>query len=294
MLDLLAARPGERLLDLGCGSGELSLVIEKIVSGSEANENKDGKPVNGVRRKGLVIGVDQSTKMVERAHENGFRNSFVADVHDLSALFPPNPATDLHTLISTSDGGPEKEENDSEESWKFDAVFSNAALHWCKRDPQAVVHEAARVLKKGGRFVGEMGGFTNIIGLRSTIHNVLKRRGYANPEALDPWYFPSTETYQGILTRAGLRVAHISLVPRFTPLSPCADGGENGKKGGIVAWQRTFCTGAGMIYGNAGMSEQEMEDVMQEVEDICSVDCRDGEGRWAIMYVRLRFVAFKD
>ena len=49
-------------------------------------------------------------------------------------------------------------------SWEFDAVFSNAVLHWCKRDPEAVVREVARVLRKGGRFAGEMGGFMNLVG----------------------------------------------------------------------------------------------------------------------------------
>jgi SAM-dependent methyltransferase len=47
---------------------------------------------------------------------------------------------------------------------KFDAVFSNACLHWCKRDPGGVLESAKRVLKPGGRFVGEMGGFANCIG----------------------------------------------------------------------------------------------------------------------------------
>lgn len=47
---------------------------------------------------------------------------------------------------------------------KFDAVFTNAALHWCKKDPSGVLESAKRVLKKGGRFVGEMGGFMNCVG----------------------------------------------------------------------------------------------------------------------------------
>jgi SAM-dependent methyltransferase len=46
----------------------------------------------------------------------------------------------------------------------FDAVFSNAALHWCKKSPSSVVQNAWNILKPGGRFVAEMGGFTNIVG----------------------------------------------------------------------------------------------------------------------------------
>ena len=47
---------------------------------------------------------------------------------------------------------------------KFDAVFSNSVIHWCKENPTGVLESAKKVLKKGGRFVGEMGGFMNCIG----------------------------------------------------------------------------------------------------------------------------------
>jgi|SRR5258706_9854912 len=46
----------------------------------------------------------------------------------------------------------------------YDAVFTNAALHWCKRDPSAVIRNAYTLLRPGGRFTGEMGGFGNIVG----------------------------------------------------------------------------------------------------------------------------------
>jgi len=46
----------------------------------------------------------------------------------------------------------------------FDAAFSNAALHWCKRDPSGVLTSVRKVLKPGGRFIVEMGGFMNCIG----------------------------------------------------------------------------------------------------------------------------------
>ena len=129
-------------------------------------------------------------------------------------------------------------------------------------------------------------------GLRSAIHTVLRRRGHSDPERYDPWYFPSAESYKDVLTRAGFRVTHIALVPRITPLSSSSSQGNN--EGGIIGWQRTFCTGAGMIYSNAGWREQEMEEVMKGVEELCEVDCKDAEGSWGIMYVRLRFVAIKD
>src|SRR3984957_20609780 len=44
---------------------------------------------------------------------------------------------------------------------QFDAVFSNAALHWMP-DAEAVLAAVHRALKPGGRFVAEMGGMGNI------------------------------------------------------------------------------------------------------------------------------------
>src|SRR5690606_41369013 len=40
----------------------------------------------------------------------------------------------------------------------FDAVASNAALHWMNRDPDAVIGRVYAALRPGGRFVGELGG----------------------------------------------------------------------------------------------------------------------------------------
>ena len=107
---------------------------------------------------------------MEKARENGFQKAFIADIHDLTTIFPPNPdpSSELYKLISSSSstsGSPnERKGEDREIKWEFDAVFSNAVLHWCKRDPEAVVREVARVLRKGGRFAGEMGGFMNLVG----------------------------------------------------------------------------------------------------------------------------------
>jgi SAM-dependent methyltransferase len=41
---------------------------------------------------------------------------------------------------------------------EFDAVFSNAVLHWITDDPDAPAAGAFRALRTGGRFVGEMSG----------------------------------------------------------------------------------------------------------------------------------------
>ncbi|KAL5520036.1 hypothetical protein ACEPAG_1696 [Sanghuangporus baumii] len=249
VLDLLSAQPGERILDLGCGSGELTLELQRIVGD-----------------RGVVVGVDASENMIRRARQNRLATSFICDAQQLE--LPPSPS--IKQEISSA--LPESFD------YSFDAVFSNAALHWCKRDPHAVVRGAANALRKGGRFVGEMGGFMNTVGVRSSIYTVLRRSGF-DPESLDPWYFPSVEDYKRVLESAGFRVEHISLSPRLTPLSS-----------DIIDWQRTFCRNT--FY--ATLSDAEAEEVMREVQDICAVDSRDASGAWSIMYCRLRFAAFLD
>ncbi|KAK1217283.1 hypothetical protein PQX77_020075 [Marasmius sp. AFHP31] len=241
VLELLNAQSGEKILDFGCGSGELTLKIEGIV----------GRP--GDAGGGLVVGVDFSENMIDKAQLNGFRRCFVADIQE-ELEFPK-------TL-----GVPSQD---------YDAVFTNAALHWCKRNPRGVISSAKRVLKQGGRFVGEMGGFMNCIGIRLALHLVLERRGY-EPESLDPWFFPSTEEYSKLLTQSGFEVQHISLVPRLTPLPA-----------GLKGWLEVFVRSSWL----RNFSEKEASEVLEEVEKICRVDCRDGEGKWSMTYVRLRFVA---
>ncbi|ELU42182.1 methyltransferase domain-containing protein [Rhizoctonia solani AG-1 IA] len=119
VLDLLSAKPGERIVDLGCGTGELTLRIERIV-GPE----------------GLVLGIDSNESMLEKAKANGLKNSILCDIQDLAI---PN---EFKHLTGT-----------------FDAVFTNAVLHWCKRDPRGVVRGAKALLKPGGRFIGDFGGY---------------------------------------------------------------------------------------------------------------------------------------
>ncbi|KLO17290.1 S-adenosyl-L-methionine-dependent methyltransferase [Schizopora paradoxa] len=244
VLSMLNPQPGEKIIDFGCGSGELTVQLQSIVGES-----------------GLVIGVDSSQNMVEKARQNGVVNCSVADIQSLSLPF--TEGTFGNNIQSSFD-------------YKFDAVFSNAALHWCKQSPRGAIESAAKALKKGGRFVAEMGGFTNCIGLIMAIHAVVRKRGY-DPIALSPWYFPSVQEYRKLLESSGFEVKEITLNPRFTPLTT-----------DIIGWQQTFCRN--VFYAN--MSDEEAESIMKEVQDMCEVDMKDSEGNWALMYTRLRFVAF--
>ncbi|KAF8967096.1 S-adenosyl-L-methionine-dependent methyltransferase [Flammula alnicola] len=237
VLDLLAAQPGERILDIGCGSGELTMMLQLIV------EQKDG---------GVVVGTDFSESMIEKAKQNGVKHAFVADAQDL-----------------------EIPKDDPVIQEKFDAVFSNAALHWCKRDPLGVLISARKVLKPGGRIVVEMGGFMNCVGIRSTLHEVIRSKGH-DPDETDPWYFPSMEDYVKLLITAGFEPKHMSLTPRITPLPT-----------GLYEWLNLFVRSSFLHE----FSDDEAREIMREVEDRMRGDCRDTSGKWAIMYTRLRFSA---
>ncbi|CAL1713411.1 unnamed protein product [Somion occarium] len=238
VLSLLEAKPGERVIDFGCGSGELTLQINEVVS---------------QREDGVVVGVDASENMVQKTRSNGLRNAFVSDIQDL--IFPVD-----WNLSSQK---------------CFDAVFSNATLHWCKKNPNGVLESVKKVLKPGGRFAAEMGGFLNCVGVRSALHEVLRKHDY-NPTELDPWYFPTVEEYRDLLEAAGFIVREIGLHPRITPLP-----------GSLYDWLITFCRYSCL----KALSDQEAETIMREVEKICEVDCRNEQGKWSIMYVRLRFAA---
>jgi len=224
VLELLAAKPGERILDLGCGDGVLT---KKLVDlGCE------------------VVAVDSSVPQVEAAKKLGL-NAHAISGEDL-------PYTE-----------------------EFDAVFSNAVLHWIKRaDP--MIAGVYRSLKPGARFVAECGGHGCVQKIRAALVQALDRRG-VDGEARVPWYFPTPGDYATRLERAGFRVDSIALIPRPTPLP-----------GDIVGWLETFA-----LNFFQGFSDKERDDYLHEVRTALEPQLRDADGTWVADYVRLRFAATK-
>ena len=156
---------------------------------------------------------------------------------------------------------------------EFDAVFSNAVLHWV-RDADAALAGVYRSLRAGGRFVGEMGGDGCIGSIREALGSALERRGI-DADALDPWYFPNDREYRERLERHGFVVRSLRLFERPTPLP-----------GDISGWLETFAQPF-----LSAVSEQERGEVVAEIRDLLRPQLYDPSSGWVADYVRLRFVA---
>lgn len=224
VVDLLAPKPGERILDLGCGDGALTKKLVDL----------------GCR----VVAVDSSIPQVEAARSLGL------DAHVIAGEALPYQN-------------------------EFDAVFSNAVLHWIK-DADQMIAGVYRSIRAGGRFVAECGGHGCVQKIRTALVQALDRRGL-DGEARVPWYFPTPGDYATRLERAGFRVDTIALIPRPTPLP-----------GDIIGYLETFAQNF-----FKGLSEPERAEYLQEVRAALEPQLRDGNGIWIADYVRLRFAATK-
>lgn len=222
ILQWLDPKPGEEILDLGCGDGVLTQQI--------------------AQRGANVFGVDASTGMVEAARKRGVP----AEVMD---------ATQMRFQR------------------RFDAVFSNAALHWI-HDQASLLRGVARALKPGGRFVAEMGGHGNIAAIRVALHAALAHHGLSAWMAGDN-YFPTAAEYRRLIETHGFTVEAMELVPRPTPLSD-----------GMRAWLTVFRRG---VFD--ALPEDLRETILQETLDHLEPVLRDRDGHWMADYVRLRFRA---
>lgn len=250
LVDWLRPVPGERILDLGCGTGTLA----QVIAGRGAE----------------VVGVDASPAMIAAAR---------AAYPDLSFEVRPGEALGFDRA--------------------FDAIFSNAALHWM-RPPEQVASQMGRALRRGGRLVAELGGFGNTGRLLGAVNGALAEIGGAGPasdgvSAADrtgaahparvptgfahPWYFPRLGEYAALLETAGLEVRDASLFDRPTPVA------DQPGRSGVGVWLSTFA--ADLL---AAIGPERLPRFLEAVERRCRTELfRDGA--WWIDYVRLRVSA---
>ncbi len=159
---------------------------------------------------------------------------------------------------------------------EFDAVFSNAALHWML-DPARVVAGVARALKPGGRFVAEMGGAGNCASVVDAYAAEFAARGIALA-AHNPWYFPSCEAYTEHLGRVGFTVNAIELFARPTPLP-----------GDVGDWLNLMTQSF-----LAAVPAAEQTTLVAQVRGRLRDKTLRADGVWELDYMRLRFKATKQ
>lgn len=155
----------------------------------------------------------------------------------------------------------------------FDAVFSNAALHWMTR-PDEVIAGVARALVPGGRFVGEFGGIGNVAAITTALRAALIEDGI-DALGIEPWFFPSPTDYARRLERQGFLVEAMALIPRPTPLPT-----------GMEGWLATF---AAPFLRHAPAERHAA--LTARATALLRPALRDADGNWRADYVRLRFKA---
>jgi trans-aconitate 2-methyltransferase len=159
----------------------------------------------------------------------------------------------------------------------FDAIFSNAALHWIPEAEQ-VVQCIAASLKTGGRLVAEFGGKGNIAHIITAIQQSTQE--LLQIEVGADWYFPSIGEYATLLEKHDLAVSSALLFDRPTQL----EDGEQGMRNWIKMFKESMFL---------AIPDDAKEKVLASVEEkLRPVLFRDGH--WFADYRRLRIVAYKD
>lgn len=210
-----------------------------------------GRLVSEIAKTGAnVVGVDIDSSMIQRARQ-------------------AYPGLEFHVADGASFTYPRS----------FDAVFSNAAIHWMK-DTEGLMDTLGKILKPGGRLIVELGGKGNIVAIIRAVDQALESVGHPRPGQENPWYFPSIADFTSRLEHRGIRATYAALFDRPTPL-------EDGEQG-IRHWMSMF---GGELLVN--LPRQHWEAVVTEVQSLLK-PVLFKNGIWVGDYRRLRVVAYKE
>lgn len=227
---LLDPKKDERIVDVGCGSGQLTYQIAQ--SGAS------------------VIGIDSSAQMIDTA-----KSKF--------------PGIDFFVMDASAFNFDEP----------FDAVFSNATLHWVL-NKEAAAQCIYNALKQGGRLVAEFGGKGNVQTIVRALCKSLKANGFTKNAEKKVWYFPSAGEYSTLLEKHGFRVTMAQHFDRLTELSD--------HKHGIKDWLEMF--GSPYLEGLTVEEKSKIKkEVAESIKDKLFID-----GKWYANYKRLRVIAIKE
>jgi trans-aconitate 2-methyltransferase len=230
LVQMLTPQEGERILDVGCGTGYLTNLI--AASGA------------------MVTGMDSSVDMIAKAKNE----------------YPHLP------FKVASVTGFQFEET-------FDALFSNAVLHWVTEKEKAIACMYNN-LKPGGRLVLEMGGKGNVAKIVGALRTALVKHGFTTNANREPWYFPSLSEYTGLLEKQGFRVTYAAHYDRETELKDTQQG--------IKDWVHMF--GGAFLEGlNADQTAAILEEAQETLRQT-----QYRNNKWYADYKRLRVVAIKE
>ncbi|QHT61765.1 methyltransferase domain-containing protein [Paenibacillus lycopersici] len=229
VIELLRPASGERILDLGCGTGDLTDEIAK--SGA------------------IVTGMDMSGEMIASARSKYPRLEFRVGNGEAFAV-----------------------------DAAYDAVFSNAALHWMT-NPRQVVRCVWNALSAGGRFAAEFGGQGNVAAVIDALRETLADDYGIDAAARNPWYFPSIGQYAALLEEQGFDVKAAFHFDRPTPMKD----GDHGLNHWLSGFAGTFIN---------GLTDEQKHGVFAKV----AAKTRPAlfrDGVWHVDYRRLRILAVK-
>ena len=230
LVQLLTPQEGERILDVGCGTGYLT----NLIASSGA----------------MVTGMDSSIDMIAKA-----RNEY------------PHLPFRLATVTDFDFNEP------------FDAIFSNAVLHWVT-DKEQAIQSMYNNLKADGRLVLEMGGKGNVEKIVQALKKALANHGYKQNAAREVWYYPSLSEYTGLLEKQGFRVTYATHYNRETELKDTQQG--------IKDWVHMFC---GAFF--EGVEAATKDVILDEVQETLR-HTHFRNQKWYADYKRLRVVAIKE